>query len=72
MKITRTITTLTLVLTALFFLMMAPKDLVVKVDGVTQEIESDIFATYALGNSTIDYYTSSVRLSFKKRVSVEI
>ncbi len=54
------------------FLMMAPSDLVVKVDGVTQDIESDIFATYAVGNTTVSYYTSSVRLPFKNKVSVEI
>jgi hypothetical protein len=90
MKITRTFTSITLILSALFFsscgsiggalskhkrpvfLMMAPQDLVVKVDGVQQDIESDIFATYAVGNTTIDYYTSSVRLPYKKNVSVEI
>ena len=90
MKITRTITTFALILTALLFsscgtigglvtknkrpvfLMMAPNDLVVKVDGVTQDIESDVFATYALGNTTITYYTSSVRLPYKEKVSVEI
>lgn len=54
------------------YLMMSPGDLVVKIDGVKQEIESDIFATYSLNGLTINYYTSSIRLPYKDKVKMEI
>lgn len=54
------------------FLMMAPKDMVVKVDGVTQDVTSDVFATYVVGNTTYTYYTSSVRLPYKETVTMEL
>ncbi len=54
------------------FLMMAPSDLTVDVDGERQEITSEVFATQTIGNTTYTYYTSAVKLPYKKAVSMTI
>lgn len=53
-------------------LMQAPKDLEVYVDGQKVEITSELFASTAIGNTTVDYYTAGVKLPYKKKVTVEL
>lgn len=50
------------------FLMMAPSDIRVEVNGVRQDITSDAFA----GGSNVTYYVSSVRLPYKEDLTMVI
>jgi hypothetical protein len=55
-------------------LMRAPKDIVVKVNGVKQDITKEMFAatTSIGGTRTTTYYASAIKLPSKRKVSIEL
>ncbi|TKB96940.1 hypothetical protein [Pedobacter cryophilus] len=54
------------------FIVNAPKDVVVKLDGKEIDISSEIFAAGGVGNVTNTFYSSAVNVPFKKPITLEI
>lgn len=54
------------------FLVNAPKDVEVKLDGETLDISSELFASTSFGNVTSDYYAAAVKMPYKKPVTIYI
>lgn len=56
------------------YLIDAPKDLTVKVNGQEQDISSELFASHSdIGASrTVDFYTAAVNLPYKKKMNMQL
>lgn len=54
------------------FLVNAPKDVVVKLNGEKLDISSELFATGGIGNVDKSYYTAAVNIPFKNPVSIQV
>jgi hypothetical protein len=55
------------------FIVNTPKDIVVKLDGKPLDIELELFASdeYVGTGSSLNYYTSAVKLPYKKKITLE-
>lgn len=54
------------------FLMNAPADVQVKLNGEVQDIKSELFASNVTGSSTVDYYGWAIKIPYKQPVTLEI
>lgn len=54
------------------FLVNAPKDVQVKLNGETLDISSELFASSSFGNVTRDYYAAAVKMPYKKPVTIDL
>lgn len=54
------------------FLVNAPKDVVIKLNGEQQDISSEIFATGGIGNVDNTYYAAAVNMPYKKPLSIQL
>lgn len=54
------------------FLVNAPKDVTVKLNGETLDITSELFASNVAGNATRDYYAAAVKMPYKKALTIQL
>lgn len=54
------------------FIVNAPADAVVKLNGEVQNITSELHASNTVGRGTVDYYTSAVKIPYKRSVTLDI
>lgn len=54
------------------FIVNAPSDVVVKLNGEVQNISSEVHASNTAGKGTVDYYTAAVKIPYKHPVTLEI
>lgn len=54
------------------FIVNAPSDVVVKLNGEVQDITSELHASNVAGSRSVDYYTSAIKIPYKHPVTLEI